>query len=96
MASSFIKGEIILPYADDDKTRFEIDELCRQLYAWKPGARGNKLRQDRVMALWFVWMLWRSRRKSLEGLGSTSGSGFQRQTMGWNISASGLMIPGSA
>ena len=95
MATSFIKGEIILPWRDDQLTRHEIGELKRQLYAWKPGARGSRLRQDRVMALWFVWMLWRSRRKSLEGLGSTVGYGFQRQTMGWTISPKGLLIPGA-
>ena len=95
MATSFIKGEIILPWADDELTRHEIGELKRQLFAWKPGARGSRLRQDRVMALWFVWMLWRSRRKSLEGLGSTAGQGFQRQTMpgDWLVTGTGLMVP---
>lgn len=93
MATSFIKGEIILPWAEDDMTRNEIGELKRQLYAWKPGARGNRLRQDRVMALWFVWSLWRSRRKSLEGLGSTAGEGFKRKTMPWTVNRSGLLIP---
>jgi len=93
MASSFIRGEIILPWADDSLTQHEIGELKRQLYAWKPGARGNKLRQDRVMALWFVWMLWQSRRKSLEGVGSTSGDGWKRQTSGWVMNDRGIVVP---
>jgi hypothetical protein len=93
MATSFIKQEILLPWANDRNTEHEIGELKRQLYAWKPGARGNKLRQDRVMALWFVWMLWRARRKSLEGLGSTAGAGFKRKTMPWTVNRTGLLVP---
>ena len=93
MASSFIRQEIILPWADDRTTRHEIEELKRQLYAWKPGARGNKLRQDRVMALWFVWMLWQSRRKSLAGVGSSSGQGFKTRGSSWIMNDKGLVIP---
>lgn len=93
MATAFIKKEIVLPWMDDSITRHEVGELKRQLYAWKPGARGNKLRQDRVMALWFVWMLWGQRRKSLEGVGSNSGAGFVRQTMSWTINPQGLVVP---
>ena len=93
MASSFIRGDIILPYADDEKTRFEIDELARQLYAWKPGARGNKLRQDRVMALWFVWSLWQSRKKSVDGLGSAAGTGFQTRGASWIMNETGVVVP---
>jgi hypothetical protein len=61
--SSFIAGEIVIPWADDPVTRHEMGELVRQLKAWRPKKRGNKLRQDRVMALWFVWILWQSRWK---------------------------------
>lgn len=93
MATAFIKGEIILPWADDSLTQHEIGELKRQLYAWKPGVKGNKLRQDRVMALWFVWMLWQSRRKSLAGVGSSTESGFRRQTVGWRVNERGLIVP---
>jgi hypothetical protein len=63
MVSSFIAGEIVIPWADDPVTRHEMGELVRQLKAWRPKKRGNKLRQDRVMALWFVWILWQSRWK---------------------------------
>lgn len=71
MATSFRKREIVLPFGDDDLTRFEIEQLERQFKAWRPTriggvtvARGNKLRQDRVMALWFAYILWQSRWKS--------------------------------
>jgi hypothetical protein len=90
MVTSFIKGEIILPWADDDYTRSEVGELVRQLKAWRPKKRGNKLRQDRVMALWFIWILWRNRWKSTD-VGS-AGSGFQRNVP-WAGTKSGLIIP---
>lgn len=96
MATSFIKGEIVMPNAPDDLTRHEIGEFRRQLLAWKPGVRGTKLRQDRVMAFWFVWMLWRSRYKSLEGVGSTPQSGWKRQTTDWMMTNSGLVLPKGA
>lgn len=96
MTTSFTKGEIVLPWKDDTVTRHEIGELKRQLYAWKPGARGNKLRQDRVMALWFVWMLWRSRWKSLVGVGSHDTSAWKRQNSGWVMNGRGLVVPQGA
>ena len=96
MATSFIKNEIVLPWADDQMTRHEIGEMKRQLYAWKPGARGNKLRQDRVMALWFVWTLWRNRHKSLQGLGNHDSGGWKRQTGTWTMSDRGLIVPQGA
>jgi hypothetical protein len=64
MAGDWEAGKIILPYADDRKTRSEIDELCRQLKSWKPLVRGSKLRQDRVMTMWFAWIVWQEQRRS--------------------------------
>lgn len=90
MVTSFIKGEIELPWADDDYTRNEIGELIRQLKAWKPKARGNKLRQDRVMALWFVWILWRQRWKAAD---VDSPSDWRRQGVPWSGTRTGLIIP---
>jgi len=90
MVTSFIKGEIELPWAEDDYTRHEIGELLRQLYAWKPKARGSKLRQDRVMALWFGWILWRNRWKHApDGINA---SGFKRNVP-WSGTKSGLIVP---
>ncbi|MCP3881222.1 MAG: hypothetical protein GY701_22940 [Sulfitobacter sp.] len=66
MASSFSLGEIELPGAADDTTRHMIDQLKAQLLAWKPLKRGNQLRQDQVMALWFGWILWMERRRSMK------------------------------
>ena len=66
MALSFMRGEIDIPYAEDSPTRHQADELIRQLKSWRPLVRGTKLRQDRVMALWFIWILWRQRRAAYQ------------------------------
>lgn len=86
MVTSFIKGDIVLPWAADDYTRNEVGELIRQLKAWKPKARGNKLRQDRVMALWFAWILWQSRWKATPDGGH--GEGWKRHVP-WGRAKSG-------
>lgn len=92
MVTSFMRGEIIIPWADDDETRHEMGELCRQLRAWRPGQRGNKLRQDRVMALWFVWILWRQRWKQARSAidGATS---FKRNAVPSIVARPPLLIP---
>tara|TARA_R110000824_G_scaffold143305_1_gene310926 strand:- start:165 stop:791 length:627 start_codon:yes stop_codon:yes gene_type:complete len=64
MALSFMRGDIEIPYADDPATRHQADQLIRQLKAWRPLKRGTKLRQDQVMALWFIWILYRQRKQS--------------------------------
>jgi len=92
MAESFRKQEIVLPYCDDTYTRFEIDELCRQLYAWKPGVRGNRLRQDRVMALWFCWIMWRERWKQPSS-GKANTNNWRREAMPYKATKSGLLLP---
>lgn len=92
MVTSFIKREIELPWAEDPTTRNEIGELIRQLKAWRPGARGTKLRQDRVMALWFVWILWQSRwKRTNQSSGNTET--LKRQGVPWRGTKSGLIIP---
>ena len=64
MALSFMRGEMDIPYADDPPTRHQADELIRQLKSWRPFKRGTRLRQDQVMALWFIWILWRQRKQA--------------------------------
>jgi hypothetical protein len=61
-----MRGEIELPWADDTQTRHQIGELIRQLKTWRPLKRGTRLRQDQVMALWFIWILWRQRKQSFD------------------------------
>jgi hypothetical protein len=92
MCESFLREEIVIPWADDDLTRNEMDELVRQLRAWKPGKRGTKLRQDRVMALWFVWILWRQRYKRTD-LGAANTGQWQTRAVPWKGTSNSLIIP---
>lgn len=101
MATSFRKKEIILPYGDDSLTRYEIDELMRQLRAWRPQRiggitvrRGNKQRQDRVMALWFAWILWQNRWKSIESADNPV-AGFSRGVPSQGIGTGPIMPIGT-
>lgn len=93
MAESFQREEILLPWAEDPLTRQMIGELVRQLKAWKPMARGNKLRQDMVMALWFVWILWRTRYKGVVDPTNGGAEGWKRQGVSWGATNSGLILP---
>jgi len=90
MAGSFEAGNIELPYdTDDPLTKREIEEFIRQLRAWKPYVKGNKLRQDRPMAMWFAWILWQQRRKVLK----QETKSWQRQGVPWKGTKTGLIIP---
>lgn len=68
MARGFMKRQIVIPYKDDKNhggtTRYQADEIIRQLDAWEPGQKGVDLVQDQVMALWFAWITWEQRWKS--------------------------------
>lgn len=90
MAGSFEAGQINLPYdPEDQRTRYEIDEFVKQLKRWKPHVRGNVLRQDRVMAAWFAWILWQSRRKTL----TQETRSWQRNALPWGATDKGLILP---
>ncbi len=65
MATAFEYNEITMPYADDlSKTR--MNPLCEELMAWRPDVPAKRLRQDMVMALWFVWLYWQQHRRHME------------------------------
>jgi hypothetical protein len=82
MCGSFLRGEIVLPWADD--------ELTRQLRAWKPLKRGSKLRQDRVMALWFAWIVWQQRAKTDLG---TDAASWTVKGVPWKGTKTSLIMP---
>jgi hypothetical protein len=79
MALSFMRGEIDIPYADDKSTQHMVDQFIRQLKAWRPLKRGTRLRQDQVMAFWFIWILWRQRKQSFD----LDASQFQFKGLPW-------------
>jgi hypothetical protein len=99
MAHTFRRHEFDFPWhPDDEYSRYWVEETKRQLLAWKPATkgrtenRGNKLRQDLVMALWFGWIVWRDRRgqqidaKTLQSQFTFSGSPYA-------ATETGLIVP---
>lgn len=91
MAKDFIDRKIVLPWAEDAYTREMIGELKRQLYNWKPGKRGNVLRQDMVMALWFAWIIWRERYK--RPTETKDRNQFRTNALPYAPTRSGLLVP---
>lgn len=64
MATSFQLGEITIPWADDySRTRFSDWEA--EFLAWRPEVPTKRLRQDMVMATWFVWLYWQNIKRTL-------------------------------
>lgn len=61
MERSMRSRNVKLPYAADERTRAAVDPLLQEMRSWRPDKRGNRLRQDLLMSMWFVWILWRNR-----------------------------------
>jgi hypothetical protein len=61
MAQDFARELIDMPWSDDPITRARMEALCAELEAWRPDVPTRKIRQDRVMSLWFAWLRWRQR-----------------------------------
>lgn len=89
MVSSFIRREFDIANGDDDRTREVAAAFRHQLLRWRPGARGTALRQDQVMAVWFCWVLWQSRRKTVD----TASTSFRAHSLPWKPTTSGLLLP---
>jgi hypothetical protein len=61
MPTSFVKGEISIPWGDAD-ARICFSPLIEELEAWRPiPASRRRIRQDLVMAMWFCWLEWQRR-----------------------------------
>lgn len=63
MASSFADQEISIPWADDAAAEL-FGALVDELRDWRP--KRKDIKQDLVMALWFVWLAWESERQTAE------------------------------
>jgi hypothetical protein len=59
MAQDFARELVELPWADEKITRARIEPLIAELQAWRPDVPTRRIRQDRVMSLWFAWLRWR-------------------------------------
>lgn len=64
MAGAFRRGEIRIPWADD-QSQATFSQLCKELKAWRPDVPTRMLRQDEVMALWFLYVHWQRARDDL-------------------------------
>lgn len=65
MADAARRGEIHLPWGDDASKR-QLAQLIKELRMWRPDIPTKMLRQDEVMALWFIYHRWQLLRKTLE------------------------------
>jgi hypothetical protein len=65
MDQSFKRGEIRIPWGDDD-TKRRMEEFVKQLRKWRPDIATKNLTQDAVMALWMVWRHWMQVRAAQE------------------------------
>jgi hypothetical protein len=65
MSKMFIQSAVDIPWGDDDAIR-KMEPLLMELGAWRPKMSGKKLKQDRIMAMWFAWLVWQERRGNQE------------------------------
>lgn len=65
MATNMRMGEIDVCWGDELAVE-RIGALIDELHVWRPGVRGNRLRQDRVMSMWFAYLEWQRSRRSLK------------------------------
>jgi hypothetical protein len=77
MPNSFIEGSMSIPAADE-ATNARMLMLLNQLRGWRADIATRHLIQDQVMAMWFCWLFWQKKRRSLQGA-----SNWQRQGTPW-------------
>lgn len=100
MASSFESGNIDLPY-NTDFDQAVSDQFIAQLRAWKPVRdkqtgklkfqRGNRLRQDQLMAFWFCWIWWTELRTNI--VPQNLSTAFRMSGLPYTPTSTGLLIP---
>lgn len=65
MATSMRAGELTIPWGDD-ASRETFNPLLEEMKVWRPHVRGVKLRQDRIMSLWFIHLYWMNLRNVID------------------------------
>lgn len=98
LASSVEAGSIDIPWGDE-RSEFMSEQLISQFHAWKPirdrmtgklkFQRGNRLRQDQLMALWFGWIWWTSLRTNQ----TATQSSFTMGGLPFTPTSAGLLVP---
>lgn len=84
----------------DEASKYLTELIIGECRSWKPAvnpqtgrlvvARGNRLRQDLVMALWFGWIRWQQLRPTLDQGASPINVG----GLPWRSTMRGLLVPG--
>lgn len=64
MPTSFMRGEISIPWGDE-RSHSVMGLLVEELGNWRPDVKTRHLRQDLVMAMWFLWLEWQRTRIKL-------------------------------
>lgn len=64
MDSTFVDHMISIPWGDDEAVK-RFGPLLDELRAWRPMKSGVQLKQNLVVALWFIWIRWEQDRQSM-------------------------------
>ena len=83
MPNSFIEGSVSIPHADA-ATIARMTLLTNQLRNWRADIKARNLVQDQVMAMWFCWLFWQKKRRSLQGT-----SNWNRRGVPWKPASIG-------
>lgn len=65
MATAMHMKELTFPWANE-RAQDTFQPLFDEMRIWRPFVRGVKLRQDRVMSLWFIYLWWQNHRHAME------------------------------
>lgn len=64
MVSSFLDRSFVIP--DNENAHERLGEWREQFLAWRPNLPPKLLRQDLVMATWFLWMRWKKETEEMD------------------------------
>lgn len=80
MATSIRAGEFSIPWGSEEAEAV-FQPLLDEMEKWKPHVRGTKLRQDRIMSMWFLHLYWLGARNVFEF--EKKKDAFKRQGLPW-------------
>lgn len=80
MATSIRAGELSIPWGSEECEAI-FQPLLDEMEKWKPHIRGTKLRQDRIMSLWFLHLYWLGVRNVFEF--EKKKDAFKRASLPW-------------